>query len=167
MQRTDVVVADEKDGRTISVHGVFFNQRAIERKFQGVAIAVNGAAAASAWGSLIGRIAAVARADVIREHAVIDGPRNTDAADAASVRAGVAIGRSSPKRAVHHVDGQALRLAENSHGRSTHIRPLSCADVGEKPAIHDFEAPASNPDGAPAAPVIAVVYILRIAIDES
>src|SRR5690606_5942113 len=104
-QRALVVVAHEEDGRAIGVHAVVLDARAAEREGHGVAVVVDGPAAAAARGAGLGGIAAPADGAIVGKKAVDDGPRHADAADAAAVRADVAVPLGAAEGAVHHVDG--------------------------------------------------------------
>src|SRR5690606_37468315 len=124
---------------------------------------VDGPAAAAARGAGLGGIAAPADGAIVGKKAVDDGPRHADAADAAAVRADVAVPLGAAEGAVHHVDGEALVLAERADRRSSDVGPFVVAHVVEEPRIDDFEAAAANPDRA-----AAIVHVLSagVGIDE-
>jgi hypothetical protein len=148
-----VVVGDKEDGRAVFIDVVVCDARAENGQGHRVAVIVDGAAAAAARRTGLGRIGAVPDGAVVGKQAVDDGPRDTNAADGAAVGSTVAVSVGPAEGAVDDIDGQALVLAEHPDGAAAHIRAFIGADIIEKTAVDGLEPSPAHPDG-PAAVIV-------------
>src|SRR5690606_20079212 len=146
-ERSIVIVAHEEDGAAVGVDLIVFDERAAHGQRHGSAVVVDGPPAAAPWCAFFSGVTALADRAIVREQAVDDGPRDPDAADPATVRAGVTETLGPAEGRVDDVRGQALVLAEHAN-RSAHVRPRVGAHVVEEARVHQLETTAARPDGA-------------------
>src|SRR2546421_2887854 len=146
--RPGAVVADEEDRSAALVGVVVLDDGAHQLDREEVAVEVDGAAAAAARGTALRRVGAAADGGVVAHDAVVDGPRDADAAQRAAVGADAALPGGAAERAVHDVDRQVVRLAERADGRAAEVGTGLVAPVADEARVDHLEPAAPVEDRA-------------------
>ena len=75
-QQAIVIIAYEKNRRTIGIHLVVFEQGSANRLGHGIAVGIDGSAAATSWCSRLRRVSAIADRPVVGEYAIDHGNKS-------------------------------------------------------------------------------------------
>lgn len=145
------VVAHEENGAAALIGMVVLDQRVDDGECEGVAVVVDRPAASAARCSALRWVGSVAYGIVVTEEAVDHGERDPDAAEAASVRADVALARGTAERAVGDMHRKVVVLAENTDCGAANVGASGFASVSGKDRVHDLQPSPSDEDGTTSA----------------